>query len=608
MENSKLEELVSNLHGNSHSLRNIQKLVGEEATITSANTISKYNGKVAKKIAYWIERVAYKTKDKEKTMNINNILSLNDVADTINRYNGKAAERIADRIGLIVYNTNDKEKIINMTNILSLDDIVDTVNKYKGEVVEKIANGIIEVAYNTKDTDTTVSAAKTISKYNEEVAEEIADRIGRVAYETKDADVTISTAKVISKYNGEIAEEIANWITEVAFYGGKNIVKRAIGMLDKIGRPLVYLLDTNQLIKLINSDLDRIATDREKFDAVVIYMNIRNKKDIEKPNIENIERYGDIVDDILKKDYRINKKLNLNQILMLTSLDDNDIKRIINFVNSSNETNRRTYTLSSSLEDKLNDLSDTEIKKYIVISLLGSRNPSLYKEAFDVISSMIGEKTINKGRNSLYSKYKSNIADIIKAANEKDYDKAISILNKTNDEYIKDVTNVTERRKVLLEGNTMTAVESKNPLDYDRRVQLACVYMPKPVKNGITEYCKDDNIVLVRYDIGGKTIGSAICYTEGENFLVDSVEGAREFRDDGIFDKVYEDLLYRAKLHGAKRVIFNHSSFNETPRKFINFISNSKNLTEKKLKMKLDTDAYLEANENGVEGYIVDIL
>jgi hypothetical protein len=150
------------------------------------------------------------------------------------------------------------------------------------------------------------------------------------------------------------------------------------------------------------------------------------------------------------------------------------------------------------------------------------------------------------------------------------------------------------------------AVESNDPLDYDSRVQMACVYLPRYFHEGIYDYCRDKRFTLVRYDINGKTVGSAICYAEGDRFLVDSIEGHRTFRKPQIFDAVYKDLMDRARSKGYKEIIFSNGGTNETPKRFIEYLG-SVGLKNGKVKMDLDTKGYLEADEDGVDGYVVSL-
>ncbi|MEM5874931.1 MAG: hypothetical protein QW641_03345, partial [Candidatus Aenigmatarchaeota archaeon] len=247
--------------------------------------------------------------------------------------------------------------------------------------------------------------------------------------------------------------------------------------------------------------------------------------------------------------------------------------------------------------------SRNDLEKYAIISIIGSRNKELEKGARNIISAIVGEKVINKARNEFYNNYKYLIKEITNAFNQGNYEKAINILKQTNNEAILDVINSVNYRDVNINSNIVKAVESKNPLDYDNRIQMACVYLPNG--NGILEYCIDDRIKLIRYDIGNETLGSAICYSEDKKLLVDSIEGHRRFRKEEIFEIVYNDLIERAKEWKAEIVIFNKNAPNKTPREFIEYLK-SKNLKEDKIEMKLDTEAYLEANEK-VKRYVVKI-
>jgi hypothetical protein len=246
--------------------------------------------------------------------------------------------------------------------------------------------------------------------------------------------------------------------------------------------------------------------------------------------------------------------------------------------------------------------------EYSIISIIGSRDKDKEKQAVNAISEIVGLKTINKARNEFYSKYKHLMKEIIPAFAQGNYEKACDILKKTENEAIIDVINAANYKDVdISSARFIKAVESKNPLDYDNRVQMACVYLPDGAScEDILEYCRDDRFVLVRYDIGNQTLGSAICYMENGIFLVDSVEGHRRFRKPKIFEIVYNDLIQRAKDKGARMVIFNKSALNKTPEEFLDYLK-TKNLPEETVNMKLDTAGYLEADEDGVDGYIVKI-
>ena len=84
------------------------------------------------------------------------------------------------------------------------------------------------------------------------------------------------------------------------------------------------------------------------------------------------------------------------------------------------------------------------------------------------------------------------------------------------------------------------------------------------------------------------------------------MEGHRTFRKPQIFDAVYKDLIARAGEKGCKRVIFNSSAYNETPKEFIRYLGGT-GLKKGKIKMKLDANGYLEADDAAVNGYVVSL-
>jgi hypothetical protein len=292
---------------------------------------------------------------------------------------------------------------------------------------------------------------------------------------------------------------------------------------------------------------------------------------------------------------------------MLFSVDEDLISDVVSMFNSAEDENVKIYSLSASSNDVFN-CSREELMYYAILSVVGSRNKAKESEAVAAISAIVGEKTVNKARSEFNAKYKHMIKAVAAALNESNYNKALDILKQTKNEAIMDVINAVDYRNIdISSARFIKAVESKNPLDYDSRVQIACVYLPGGArKRDILKYCRDDNFVLVRYDVGSQTLGSAICYLEGGTFLVDSVEGHRSFCKPKIFEIVYNDLIQRAKQKNAKRIVFNKDVLNRTSRAFIEYLSR-KNLPEEKIKMRLDTDGYLEANRNGVNGYVIKL-
>ncbi len=506
--------------------------------------------------------------------------------------------------------TRNRKKVIKCVNTIGshLDNSSYDMPSWFGEIYDK-----------TRDIETVIKCANIISNYtdklgtsndllNYELDSNITYWLAWIAIITKDKETVIECAKTISKYPGYMAYDIVSELGKVAIESkNKDKTIRALKMIKKIGRPLMDILDQQEIMKVINNNLDGFVTDLNGLYAVALYLKDGKRLEIPKPNKENIGSYIDEANKNIPKIYSINKKLNLSQILMLYMLEDKEISDVVDLVNNSNEERKREYKLDDLMKIDYSKFTEDEMKEYAVISVLGSRNQLTYKTALSVVSSVVGEKKVNKAYNSLHSEHKEIISDLIKTIKDKGYDAAISFLEGINNEHIRDVIDAANTKSFIAsDTNKMLAVESKNPLDYNGNMQMACVYLPEAAKNGITEYCKDKNVILVRYDIGGKSLGSAICYKEGNRFLVDSVEGNRKFRKNKIFDKVYEDLIWRARKHGCNELVIGNNALNETPKKFISYVVSKMGLKLANTDFRLSTEAYIETKENK-RNYIVEL-
>ena len=309
--------------------------------------------------------------------------------------------------------------------------------------------------------------------------------------------------------------------------------------------------------------------------------------------------------------YRIKRRLVDRDIEMLSSLGEDNRKLVAKQINNSRRINKRLYTiLADDNEDNTFNIDKDKLSYYSVISVVGSRDSVLEKEAIDYVSKIVGLKTIRRARDSFNSNYKSKLKETVEEIRNNDIDGAVKTLKDLNEKTIDDVLSVANYTKRGMSGRyLLSAVESNNPLDYNRKIQIACVYLPgeEEYKAGIGRYIRnyytkdrDKGFLLVRYDLNGKAIGSAICYIENNKFLVDSVEGHRTFRKAPIFDAVYKDLVYRAKSKGAKEIIFGTDGVNETARDFIRYLEESKDkygLRKEAINMKLNKNAYIETSK-----------
>lgn len=365
---------------------------------------------------------------------------------------------------------------------------------------------------------------------------------------------------------------------------------------------------TETIVEMLRNNLDRLVTDKMTFAAVRAYL--KSGRMLPAPTAENISNYEGVANAYLKQRYGLEKELSVPQIDTLFSLDGYNggeeamRQGAIYFVNKAREENVRHYSITMGGSAVPIDYPKETLTRYAVLALISP--PGKDAESEGVVAQIVGERAVNRARNSFNTSHRRLLPGILREVKESNFEGAASLLRQTNDEAIMDVLNSANYREVNI-GNAkfVRAAENKNPLDYDSRVQIACVYMPSG--KHIFEYCADDRVTLVRYEVGGRALGSAICYLEDNVFLVDSVEGHRTFRKPGIFDVVYEDLVERARAKGAVKILFSTDSSNETPGEFEDYLK-SKGLKETVMKMRLATNTYLEADGDGVSGYVVELV
>ena len=459
-----------------------------------------------------------------------------------------------------------------------IEAIEEIVEKYHQSMyATDTARGLVNIAINTKNKDAVIESLKTIEKYEEDTANEIAYALGNIAEDTRD----IGTLMTACKITNLVGADVFNILTSKDFFAIKN------------------------------KKLDDLINNKESFDAVVAH--IKSGFELPIPNKDNIINYKKVASKYISERYGIKRDLNINQILMLFSVDSSKRGGLFDLINNSSEIGLKMYNIATK-ETKRLEVND-KLPYLSIIAVTGSRDSAINREAYDYISEIVGEKAVRKARNEFNSHYKNKIREIASYVKKNEIDKAIDFLKSTKNEAIEDVLRCADYKDLgFTRGKTtLSAVESNNPLDYDNRVQIACVYLPNDYHDGIYNYCRDyyskekgEGFILVRYDIGGKALGSAICYMEKDKFLVDSVEGHRTFRKPQIFNAVYQDLVERAREKGAEKVIFNENCMNETPNKFIEFLGNS-GLKKGNVDMKLNTEGYLEAVKGRVRGYIVNL-
>ncbi len=492
------------------------------------------------------------------------------VEEVIGRYEGEAVRGVAQGLADVARYTKDKETVIKVAKIMSLDEIVRTVGRYEGGDAWSVAWRLADIASNTKDKEAVIESAKVIGRYEGEAARSVAQRLADVANYTKGAVIT--ACELVKTSGSSVFDLLTDW---------------DITTIHKEG--LAELIDGNS-----------------SFDAVSAYL--KSYKQLPLPTKENITGYGKLVSEYLAEAYGLDKGLDNDCLPMLFSVKESERREFAELINHSSEKDRRAYSITVNGDSHLISIDRSRLPYLSIVAITGSRDPAKYKEAFDTVSKIVEENTIRLAGDAFKASYKSRLMEIVGFVKEGKIEDAVKVLSDTGNEAINDVLSVSNYGKdltILPSKNVLVAVESNNPLDYDSRVQIACVYLPRNYE-GIYHYCKDERFTLVRYDINGKTLGSAICYTEDDKFLVDSVEGHRTFRKYKIFDAVYMDLIDRAKSKGCKKIIFSENGANETSKDFIRYLGGV-GLEWGTTRMSLDTKRHLEADRDGVKGYTVSL-
>ena len=593
-------------------------LKDNDAVIQIAQAVSRYEGDVAKEIARSLAYTAWSLKDKDAVIQI---------AQVISKYEGAAAEGIALGLASAAWSFKDKDAVIQIAQILSSDEIVKVVSMYDGAATKGVAYGLAYAAQ-SQDKDAVIQIAqilssdkivKVISKYEGAAAEVVAWALADAAWYLKDKDAVIQIAQVISKYEGAAAEGIARNLANVVLcLKDTDMMTKYMTMLDTVNKfGMVDKIISTSGAKIVKEGLDALVTDKNSLWSCLAYVDSGCR--FPKPTNQNIGSYRSIVNDFVKSEYGINVQLSLNQISLLASLKDNVRNSIVEFVNASAPQYEMVYTIDNGKNavnfESAAEKMPEEKKQLAIISIIGSRDKNKFEEAQNYMKDIIGDKTVNAAYtefNGVCKKEHPNLkSDVIRLFKNGDYDSAAEALRSAHVEEISDVMDAAEGVRSVgpaaSGSRTVYAFESKNPLDYDSRIILTCTCINGGSANeGMLNYCKDPNIVLVGYSFGGQVCASAICYIEGNVLLVDSVEGRERIRNDAFFGVIRKDIEERAKLHGADTVIFSEGAINKTPRDFLKFLERQ-GAERGSIEMKIDTQSYLEANRGKVRGCLIRV-
>jgi len=198
--------------------------------------------------------------------------SLKSSAETIGKYQGEVAKIIASWLGLIAYNKPE-----------AVEKSAETIGKYQGEVAKIIASQLGRIAYNKPEA--VEKSAETIGKYQGDVAKEIATQLGGIAYNKPEA--VESSAEIlggekvrttIGKYPEDVAKEIATQLEGVVYHKPK-AVEKYCDLISNSRR--VNKRDLERIPQDISQqELEKLKDEkkslREKIESIGIYRALKN--------------------------------------------------------------------------------------------------------------------------------------------------------------------------------------------------------------------------------------------------------------------------------------------------------------------------------------------
>ncbi len=284
------------------------------------------------------------------------------------------------------------------------------------------------------------------------------------------------------------------------------------------------------------------------------------------------------------------------QLQMLMAAEN--VSEVIRIANSEQRAFVTEYPVSVASVAERKEAREHHIRD-AVIAIVGSKDRKKEADARSVVADIAGSGLLDKARNEFRLQYKQVLPEMLKHL--PDYRGAAKLLLRTiiraehsrtsgGDETEAPrepsaISRVLGKMAFAINGTfvidlkAIRAFETKNPLEYDFRVQEACVYLPN--SEHILNYANNDKCILVKYEAVGSVdptqeIGSAICYLDRGRFLVDSIEGHTVFMDKEIFDVVYSDLVARARRYNSELLLFGEKGANEVPKAFVGYLRSQK--------------------------------
>ncbi len=327
-----------------------------------------------------------------------------------------------------------------------------------------------------------------------------------------------------------------------------------------------------------------------------------NKEHLPRPSPENLKDYETIANVFMRDNFAIENNMTIEEIAGLLSLNKGDLEAVIRAHLGSAETSKRIYQIGSENEGQL--AMKEGLMENAIRAIVGSRDKAREAEAFKITADFVKMKNLNRAKSRFNEKFRSKRGMIVSAFNRDQCSVAFDALMSLEEGPIRKVGDMLNEVASKF-GSTpeIQASETKDPLAYNEHDLLACSFLPfgSSREEGIVNYTKDPNVILVKYSARDETIGSAICYLEADKFLVDSVEGSVWMRNSAVCSMVHQDLVNRALEKGAAQIIFNRNVSNGTAKRFLEHLIGREGLMPSEVKMRLRTRSYLEAKESRKE-------
>ncbi|MGC8479226.1 MAG: hypothetical protein ACP5M9_00960 [Candidatus Micrarchaeia archaeon] len=330
-------------------------------------------------------------------------------------------------------------------------------------------------------------------------------------------------------------------------------------------------------IAFFKSSLINIVTDNKSLDFVFSYLSSLSLDELSlpKPKIDNISFYGDLLNDLLNKKYKLDITLNHSQLRNLFSVPEYLRYDLLKGFKEHNKISERIYQPERLNLIKISQLEKNERIKILLNSII---KYNLNEPKNEYSEFLLSQKQVKVAINFFSPKkflgLKENIKKLIEIEG---YTKAFEILEERygKNELLKGFFQIPKITDSELEkygkNSTLKSYLTKNMLDFDGRVFQACIFLPNGKYNKlILNYIKDPAIII-KYEKDDQIISAAIClFHKNERiFFVNSVEGKNTEQVPLLFYTIYEDLLERAKELGALKIIFLLNPLNTFPKKFI---------------------------------------